>query len=219
MSALASLVMAAVLAGAGPGQRPSPDSGANVVGTEVGVDGTTLAWSLGYARALFLPGERTLLLATRFTLPMTQPDMGDWRWAAGARVDALVLGRFAWPVELDFVVRGLSNRSVDALGLGTELITAPGWYPKRWFVAAELSWDQQWGTHLEHGADYRRYVYEGVRDGWYGPTGFTMRYGARVGGLPWRHMELWVRGGYEQHGRFDQLAPPLYAIAGVNFRF
>ncbi|NVB36552.1 hypothetical protein G6O69_01820 [Pseudenhygromyxa sp. WMMC2535] len=219
MSALTSLALTAMLAGAGLGQRPSPETGANVVGTELGLDGATLAWSLGYARALFLPRERSLVLATRFALPMTQPDFGDWRWEAGARVDALALGRFAWPVELDLVLRGLSNRSVGALGIGTELITMPGWYPKRWFIAAELSWDQQWGVRLEHSAAYERFVYEGVRDGWYGPTGATMRYGLRVGGLPWRHMELWARGGYEQHGRFDLLAPPLYAIAGVNFRF
>ena len=47
------LALACVLAGSGFGQGPTADSGPNLVGTTVGIDGATLVWSLGYARALW----------------------------------------------------------------------------------------------------------------------------------------------------------------------
>jgi len=219
MSVAIGLSLAAMLLSPGVGRAPDLDTGANVVGSTVGIDGATIAWSMGYARAIQLPIPRVLVVGTQFTMPMTQPDFGDWRWRTGARIDSLVWGRFAWPFEADFVLRRLANRSVKAWGLGSELITMPGYYPRRWFLAAEVSWDQQWGTHLEHSDAYRNVVYDEVQDGWYRTTGFTMRYGARVGGRPWKRMELWLRAGFEQHGRFDTVAPPVYAIAGLNFRF
>jgi len=201
------------------GQEPQVDSGKNVVGTTVGIDGAVVAWSLGYARGVPLPIDRQLVLHTRLTLPMTRPDFGDWKWAGGVRMNAVQWRGFAWPLSLAVVARGMSNASVRAMGMGTELLTMPGYYPRRWFVAGEVSWDQEWGTHVRHSDAYREWVYAGVHDGWYRNTGFTMRYGARVGGRPWKHLELWARAGYEQHGRFDIVLPPLYALLGLDFRF
>lgn len=219
MIAAANVVLCAMMGSGGVGSAPRDETDPNIVGTTVGVDGATIAWSLGYARAVPLPIPRLLLVSTQFTLPMAQPDFGDWRWTSGLRIDILAVGRFAWPLEGSFVLRRLSNRSVSALGVGTELATMPGWYPKRWFVAAEISWDHSWGSNLQHSDAYRDVVYEDVKDGWYRSSGFTMRYGGRVGGRPWKPMEVWLRAGYEQHGRFDIVAPPLYALIGVNFRF
>ncbi len=215
----APLALSLIVLASGVGRSPENAATPNVVGTSAGIDGTTVAWSLGYARAVQLPIPRLLLVGTQFTLPMTQPDFGDWRWTSSLRIDAFARGRFAWPVEGGFVLRRFSNRSVSAWGVGTELATMPGWYPERWFIAAELSWGQTWAAHLKHSDLYRDVVFDGVTDGWYRTPGFTMRYGARVGGCPWKPMEVWLRAGYEQHGRFDIVAPPLYALLGVNFRF
>lgn len=153
-----------------------------------------------------------------FTVPRTQPDLRDWRWSTGARLDVLRRGRFALPLALSFVLGRLDTVAVDALGLGSELAAMPGYYGRRWFAAAELSWDQEWATALRHSDIYRQVVYEDVRDRWYGVTGVTMRYGARLGGRPWRRLELWIRGGYERHGKFDHLAPPVYGLVGANLR-
>lgn len=201
------------------GDRPRSDAGPNVVATSVGVDGSLVTWGVGFVRGIDLPMGRQLMVQTGFALPMTQPDFGDWRWTGGVRMNALERRGFEWPVSLNLVVRGLRNEAFRAVGLGTELRTMPGYYPGRWFLAADLAWDQQWATHLRHTDDYREFVYEDVRDGWYGNTAHTLQAGLRVGGRPWRHMELWVRGGYEHHGRYNTLAPPVYALAGVNFRF
>lgn len=201
------------------GERPKPDTGPNAIGTAVGIDGAILTWSLTYARGLELPIDRQLVLRSTVSLPMTRPDLGDWRWSAGARINALRWRRFEWPVAVDVLARGLSNRALRAHGIGTVVSTMPGYYPSRWFIAADLSWDQQWGTYVRHSDAYRRIVYADVADGWYRTTGHTLRAGARVGGRPWRRMELWLRAGYERHGRHNRLAPPLYALLGLDVRF
>lgn len=193
--------------------------GSNRVGTSVGLDGALVSWSVRYARGFSLGERAPLWWHTTFTLPMTQPDFGDWRLASGLQTEALRVGRFAWPVSLAMVTRTMATSAVRAWGLGTELRTTPGWYPSRWFVAADLSWDQQWGTHLRHRDAYRQFVYEGVQDGWYRTSGFGMRYGLLVGGRPWRPLRLWLRGGYEQHGRFNRLIPPAYLIVGADIQF
>jgi hypothetical protein len=150
---------------------------------------------------------------------MAQPDFGDWRLRGGFRIELARWKGLAVPVRLDGSARMLTNRSVRAVGLGTEVSLAPGWYARRWFAAADLAWDQAWTTHLRHSDAYRRVVYEDVQDGWVRLSGWTLRYGARVGGLPAPWLEIWLRTGYEQHGRFDQVAPPLYAILGTSVRF
>lgn len=217
--ALAVAGLVGVEARAGVGERPKPGAGLNAVGTAAGVDGAIVSWSLSYARGITLPIDRQLVVQTSFTLPMARPDFGDWRWRGGARINALRGRGLEWPFALELVARGLRNRALRAHGFGTVVTTAPGYYPDRWFVAAELAWDQQWATHVRHSSAYREHVYEGVSDGWYRATGTTVRYGARVGGRPWRRMELWLRAGYEQHGRYDSVIPPFYALLGINFRF
>ena len=191
----------------------------NVAGLSAGLDGTTMVLSVVGGRAIRRLRRYRAFASGSFDLPMAQPDFGDWRLRAGFRMEAFRWRGLAIPVRIDGVVRMLSNRSVQAVGLGTELSSMPGWYADRWFAAAEVSWDQSWTTHLRHSNLYRSVVYEGVQDGWYGLPGFTMRYGARVGGLVTPFLEVWLRGGYEQHGRFDTLAPPLYAVLGTTARF
>ena len=197
----------------GDGARPI------IAGVSAGLDGTTMVLSVVGGRALRRLRRRRAVVSGSFDLPMAQPDFGDWRVRGGFRLEAARWKGLALPLRLDGVVRMLSNRSVRAVGLGTELWAMPGWYAERWFAAAELGWDQSWTTHLRHSEAYRTVIYEGVHDGWYRVPGFTLRYGARVGGLVTPFLELWLRAGYEQHGRFDTVAPPVYAVLGTTARF
>lgn len=212
-------VFAMVLIAADVGIVPEADVRPNVAGVSAGLDGTSMTLSIVGGRAIRRWRRRAVMVSGAFDLPMAQPDFGDWRLRAGVRLDAFRWKGLAIPVRLDGSVRMLSNRSVRMVGLGTELSAAPGWYAKRWFAAAEVAWDQSWTTRLDHTDAYRDVVYEDVQDGWLRLGGFTMRYGARVGGLVLPSLELWVRAGYEQHGRFDTVAPPLYAVVGSTFRF
>ncbi|MCR9163355.1 MAG: hypothetical protein ACE37F_20480 [Nannocystaceae bacterium] len=209
---------ALMLLAADVGLVPAPQR-PNVVGIAAGVDGSTMTLSLLAGRSLRRLSKRRAFVSGSFDLPMAQPDFGDWRLRAGFRMEVARWKGLALPVRLDGTVRMLTNRSVRALGLGTELTVAPGWYARRWFAGAELAWDQGWGAHLRHSDAYRRVVYQDVQDGWVRLPGRTLRYGARVGGLPVSWLEIWLRAGYEQHGRFDQIAPPLYAIVGTSVRF
>ncbi len=190
----------------------------NVVGVTAGLDGAPLTLRAMAGRVLTRFHRRRAFVSGAFDLPMAAAGGGDWRLRFGGRFDAVRWRGVALPVRLEASVRRLSNRSVRATGLGTELSAMPGWYAPRWFVAAEASWDHAWGVHLDHSDAYRAIVNEGVVDGWYRMPGWTLRYGARVGGLPLRWLEVWLRAGYEQHGRFDRLAPPVYGMLGLNVR-
>lgn len=192
----------------------------NLIPLMVGFDESLITGGVGYGRSIPLERlDRTVVVITDFSMPFMHPDVLDFRWRLGARMNVVQLqGGFALPVELNVSLRGTDNSLFRAIGVGTELGVMPGYYVSRWFIAAEVVWDQQWTTHLSHSDNYRQFVYHDARDGWYGAPSFFMRFGVRIGGLPWRHLELMLRGGYEQHGQYDTRVPPFYAIIGMCFR-
>jgi hypothetical protein len=219
---LALVLIAPARGGAEIGLQPTIETDErNLVPAIIGFDEALLTGGIGYGRSFPLERlDRTLVVVTDFSTPFMHPDIRDFRWRVGVRMNAIQLeGGFALPVELNFALRGTDNSLFRSLGVGTELGVMPGYYASRWFVAAEVFWDQQWTTHLRHSDNYREFVYDGAQDGWYGASSFFMRYGLRVGGLAWRHLELMLRGGYEQHGRYETRVPPFYAILSLCFRF
>jgi hypothetical protein len=173
----------------------------NVIYTDLGVDDSLLTWSLGYARFLPLSSvRRVLILYGEYSIPMAEPDFHDFRVRAGLRLNLVQHRWFALPIALTMAVRGTENTLFTAVGIGTELGIVPGYYASIWFAAAEIFWDQQWETHLENSDRYRQFTYKDARDGWYSIPALSVRFGARVGGLLWRHFGAALRGGYEWHG-------------------
>ncbi|WP_257448554.1 hypothetical protein [Archangium lipolyticum] len=191
----------------------------NALYLDLGVDGAPVTGRLGYARALGTGFVAPTWVFADAAIPLLRPDFGDFALRSGARVHLLRSGRFELPVQAAVLLRGTRNVSFSARGWGTELGVQPGWYAERWLLAAELSWDQQWLTYLEPTAEHRSRIYADARSGWYGGSAVTLRAGARVGLLSSERFELLLRAGYEWHGRYDAMLPPLYALVSANVRF
>ncbi len=95
----------------------------------------------------------------------------------------------------------------------------PSFFFDKWSIGAEITWDQQWSTHIRHTDKYRELVYSEAKDGWYGVSAFTVRYGIRASVLLRKRVEILLRGGYEQDGKWDYRTPPFYAVLAANVRF
>lgn len=198
-----------------PGETDPP----NVIYMGTGYDYALFTLELGYARALGLPRiHRMLILKADFTWPLMAPDLRDYRVRLGARINAYEYKQFQLPVHLNLVVRGTENTAATAVGFGTDLSVMPGFYSTTWFLAAEVTWDQQWSTYIEHSDAYREYGYADAKDGWYRISSYKFRYGARIGMLIRKRVELLLRGGFEQDGKWDTETPPIYAVLGANLR-
>lgn len=215
---LAGVVLLPERAVADVASRPSSNR-PNAMYLDVGMDGALMTGRLGYARALGTGSAAPTWVFADATIPLLQPDFGDFALRSGARVHLLRLGRFELPLQAAVQVRGTENVSFTARGVGTELGAMPGWYGERWLLAAELSWDRQWLTHLEPTAEHRSRIYADARSGWYGASADTLRAGVRAGLLSSGRFELLLRVGYEVHGRYDAMLPPLYAVVSGNVRF
>lgn len=190
------------------------------ISTRAGFDDSLVTWTLGYTRAIPLPRVgRVWMIGGELSVPMAGPDFGDVRVQASARIDALWLSGFELPLEFGGRMIRTRNDLFTGVGLGTLLAAYPGWYALRWFVAAELRWDQTWATRLTHSAVYREEIYPDVRDGWYGAPAWSMRYGLRVGGLIRTRVELMARGGYQHVGGINAVIPPVYVDLTIGVRF
>lgn len=185
-----------------------------------GYDYALFTMEAGYARGVELSRfNRQLHLNADLTIPMLKPDLFDWRTRIGATVTTLKIRRFRVPVHLDAIIRSGKNSSCTARGFGTGLSFLPGICFRKFSVNAELTWDQQWATHVEHSDLYRQWVFADAKDGWYGTAAFIIRYGARAGISVKEHFEVLLSGGCEQDGRYDYRTPPFYGTLSVNRRF
>ncbi len=185
-----------------------------------GYDYALFTLGLGYARGIELRKlNRQLVLNADVTLPMLEPDLSDWRARAGGAIVTAKSRKFIAPIHLNAIFRSAKNTVGRAMGFGTSLSFLPGICLSKFSANAELTWDQQWATHIEHSDEYRQWVFADAKDGWYSITAFTIRYGARIGVLVNSHIEVLLRGGYEQDGTYDYRTPPFYTILSVNKRF
>ncbi len=201
------------------GLQPAPAAPPNVVYLGFGYDYALFTLELGYARALqFSEIHRALMLKADFTWPLMAPDLRDFRARFGGRIPAYQYKWFQLPVQLNLIVRSTENTAATATGFGTELTVIPGYYGEAWFLAAEVTWDQQWSTYIKQSDTYREYGFSEARDGWYRMSAYKVRYGARVGVLIRNRVEILLRGGYEQDGKWDTQTPPFYAVLGTNVR-
>lgn len=186
----------------------------------VGFDNALVTTGVGYTRGISISRiHRTLMVGGEVSMPMTRPDWGDVSIQADARLNAYAIKGFELPFLVGMTILHTRNDLFRATGVGTTLATYPGYYRSRWFVAAEVRWNQTWAAHLHHTDQYRDEIYPSVQDGWYQRPAWSMRYGLRVGGLPHPRIELMLRGGYQQIPGTNALIPPLYVDLTTGLRF
>jgi hypothetical protein len=200
--------------------RPIFNDRHNIVYTSAGFDMSIITWTIGYGHAFPLHSiTRSLILNADFAIPTLRFDLHDFRIRVGVRINTIEYRCFALPIAFNVLIRGTENKAFQGIGIGTELGVVPGYYAPLWCIGAEIVWDQEWTTYIKHSSFYKNFMYTGAIDGWYYVPAFFMRYGARAGLLIREKFEIVIRGGFEQHGKYDKLVPPFYAILGLNIRF
>ena len=196
-----------------------PDGHENAVSASAGLDYAIVTMKLGYNRAFWLSKiDRHLILDTGFSIPLMGFDIKDFRFNIGAQISAVRLRFFQLPVSFNVLLRNTENEAYNAFGVGTELAIYPGFYTDKLIVAAETIWDAQWATYITFSDYYKEVIYPGGVEGWYGATGHVFRFGARIGGLINRRVEIYARGGFELQGKYNVKIPPAYGILGVAVR-
>jgi hypothetical protein len=196
------------------------DAQRNAATISAGYDASIVTLTFGYARAFDLTKiRRTLVLNTGFGFPLMSFDFKDFRLNISPRLSLVNLGRFQLPVSFGFLARNTRNEAYNAFGFGTALGIFPGYYTEKLTLAAEAVWDAQLATYITFSDYYKESVYEEGTEGWYGATSHLLRFGARIGGLIKRRLEIYARGGFELQGKYNVKIPPAYGVLGLSTRF
>src|SRR5262249_39450785 len=125
-----------------------------------------------------LPGFlRDATVYGRFTLPVVEPDLGDF--AVDAGLSATVLGDDRWRLMLLLgpELRNTSNDGFDATAIGFRSGMLAGYRSDRWGLMLDLEYEKVLATHIEHSALYRNTFFADAKDGWYAITGGTFMAG------------------------------------------
>ena len=214
-----------VLCGSGPAfsdtiVRFQPGGHRNAASASAGYDYSIVTLELGYNRAFHLSKiNRPLILDTGFSVPVMAFDFKDFKINLGAQISAINYKYFQLPVSLNILLRNTANEAYNAFGFGTELGIYPRFYTDKLTVAAEAVWDAEWATYITFSDYYKEVIYQDGVEGWYGATGHIFRFGARIGGLIKRRVEIYARGGFELQGKYNVKIPPAYGILGAAIRF
>jgi hypothetical protein len=184
----------------------------SIVEVRGGMDHAFVA-GIGYLRVLGW-ADRQLLVGADVTLPWARLDLGDHRVRATV---GLPLGTEHWKLAawVSPTVRGTENAASDMIALGADLRLTGGFYARRWFVAAEAGVDWVAATHIAFSDRYRRLVYDGAKDGWYGLPGGTTYAGLNAG-LSFSSFDVVVRAGHPRTTALEEQTLPLYVTLGVN---
>lgn len=170
----------------------------------------------GYSRAVPL-ADRTVLFGADLTMPWAV-DASDWRLRLSALVPIAGAGRWKLATSLAPTLRATSNDAGRLTGAGMDVGALAGYYAPRWFAAGELGFDWEIATYVAHSDLYRRTVFAGARDGWYGAPGGNLRLGLQAG-LSFSRFDLVLRAGRLRDIRGQGPALPLYATLAVDTRF
>lgn len=176
-----------------------------------------LVAGVGYARAVpFL--ARTVLLGGDVTVPWGGFDAGDYRIRASALVPIAGTGHWRLAGTLAPTLRATSNDVSRMTNLGVDLGAVGGYYASGWFAGGEVGFDWAMATHVAHSALYRRLVYAGARDGWYGSPGGNLRAGVQAG-LSFARHGVALRAGKLRDLKGEGPLFPLYATLAFDTRW
>jgi hypothetical protein len=175
-----------------------------------------LVAGVGYSREV--EGLGRMLLGADLTLPWARVDDGDWRLRLSALAPIVGSGRWRLAGTFAPTLRHTSNDLARMTGVGVDLGAVGGWYARGWFAALEAAADWEIATYVQNSDRYRRNVYAGARDGWYGKPGGNFRLGLQAG-MSFSRFDVALRLGrlLDFKGHDPQL--PYYGTIGLTTRF
>ncbi|WP_437861954.1 hypothetical protein [Sorangium sp. So ce363] len=179
------------------------------------------ALELAYGRAI--PVERLvrrLDLEIGLTLPVfLVPALDSFRLEPAARATLLQHGGWGLAGRLGLPVQTGDNQTFRFVSVGAHPGLAGGYFQRGWFIALEVEYTAILSTYIA-ASGRARATYEGIRDGFYAPTGgyldASLAFGLSIGSS----VELGLRAGYRStHGLEPPPLVPFRAELGVSYAF
>ncbi len=202
------------------GFMPEQESKNNIIFSTNGYDNSMFTSSIGFCKGLFVEKlNRPLLLSVNIAFPIGNFDLKDFRFTFGTQLNLYGDQTFKLPMELNFILKGTSNGTFKSTGFANELIIVPGYYEQKWLIAAEIGWTQHWFSTIKHTDFYRTYFYQDAKDGWLANPSSELKAGIRAGIFIQERLDLLLRVSYKTKGKYENLAPPLFAVLSVGYRF
>jgi hypothetical protein len=190
----------------------------HTLGANVGFDNNLISLNLGYAYSVAKYKSSAFI---DFTQGSSLLGTADLRTQVGLQTWQGSFKKFTLKNSIALVhVRSL-NKAGNYNGLGINIVSNPGFKFNRFGVGADLQYNPFLATHIKHSDYYRTYLYEQVKDGWYGFTAQNVRVGLYMAAQLGKKstFELNLKGGYQNNGQYDKLVPNAYAIIGFNKSF
>jgi len=172
----------------------------------------------GYYRSLTI--IKPVLVGLDYSFPMGSTLLDDFKVRLGAQVQVVEIGGFSTTVKLMSNFRRYENDLVRIVSFGSDFSVVAGYYDPAWYAAGEFGFDKSIVSNLKHSDTMRKYVYSGIRDGWYIPTGGNYYYGVQGGKSIGESLDLSLRLGATTAQAHDENAVlPFYAQLGLGVKF
>lgn len=189
----------------------------HLFGITAGFDHNLVALNLNYT--YYLPQYKTgaFVSITQGTALLgtgnLQLQIGLQSWQGSFR-------KFNLKSRLSFMYVRSDNNAGTYNSLGLNLVLNPGLSLGRFGAGLDLQLNPLLATNIQHSDYFRTYVYSDVKDGWYNTSAINLRIGIYLTYLFLKHktLEVFLKGGYQTNGVYDQLIPGIYFNLGLNYR-
>ncbi len=189
----------------------------NIVQFNFGYDFGVTA-QVGYYRTFTF--IKPVAVGLDYSLPMGRNLLDDFKIRLGGQVEIIEIGGFSTTVKILSNFRRYQNDLVTVASFGSDFAVVTGYYAPSWYAAGEFGFDKSITTNLKHSTIMRTYVFPGVRDGWYLPSGGNFYFGIQAGKTLGEVLELSLRLGATRGEAGDEDAVvPLYLQLGLGVRF
>jgi hypothetical protein len=109
---------------------------------------------------------------------------------------------------------------VRVVSFGSDFAVVAGYYRPSWYAAGELGFDKSVTSYLKHSDIMRTYVFPGIKDGWYIPSGGNYYYGIQAGKTLGESLDLSLRlGATSAEDNDEDAVLPYYLQLGLGVRF
>jgi hypothetical protein len=155
--------------------KPMDMHSKHLISVHVGADfGTVYGLSYGYR----FSGNFPFVVGTEISFPFGNDLIDDWKIKLTGQSELWHNQKFSLSVKPGFVVRRYESDMARVFNFGTEIGVAFGYYPAKWGVGVEGSFDKAIVTHMSHNRlkDY----YPEIQDGWYLSSGGSYKFGFRT---------------------------------------
>lgn len=118
-----------------------------------------------------------LVIGTEFTLPFGKQVADDWRWNINAQTELWHNEQLSLGAKLSFVTRRYASPMATIYNTSGALAVNFGYVRPKVGAVVLAAYDQTIAAHISH--KLLKENYPQIRDGWYGASGGTFKFGVR----------------------------------------